>query len=170
MRRRMYFLLPDVRSAKVVHNELLLAKIEERYMHVIAKEGTTLDDLPEAGIRQKTDLVHGLQIGLVLGGFTGMFLSTLALMMNFIVHGLEVWSVGSLVFGGALFGAFASSMIAVNVSNTRLKSFLPDVEQGRILFMVDVPIHRLKEITLLIEGHHPEADMRGIDPQIPAFP
>lgn len=170
MRRRLYFLVPDLRSAKVVHNELLLAKVEERHMHFIAKEGVALDDLPEADLRQKTDLVHGMQTGFVLGGFTGMFLSTLALMMNLIVPGLEVWSVGSLVFGGAFFGAFAASMIGINVSNTRLKQFQPDIAQGRILVMVDVPIHRLKEITSLIERHHPEADVRGIDPQIPAFP
>lgn len=170
MRRRLYFLVPDIRSAKVVHNELLLAKIEERHMHVIARDGIPLDDLPEADLRQKSDLVHGLQTGLVLGGLTGMFLSTLALLMNLIVPGLEVWSVGSLVFGGAFFGAFASSLIAVNVNNSRLKSFRAEIEQGRILFMVDVPITRLKEISSLIQGHHPEADMRGIDPQIPAFP
>ena len=170
MRRRLYFLLPDICSSKIVHNELLLARIEERHMHVLAKEGVNLDDLPEADLRQKTDLVHGLQIGLVLGGFTGMLLSTVALLTNMIVPGLEVWSVGSLVFGGAFLGAFASSMIAINVANTRLKRFMPEIEAGRILYMIDVPIHRLKEITALIEGHHPEADMRGIDPQIPAFP
>ncbi len=170
MRRRLYFLLPDVRSSKIVHNELLLAKIEERHMHVLAKDEISLDDLPEADLRQKTDLVHGLQSGMVLGGFTGMLLSTVALLANMVVPGLEVWSVGSLVFGGAFLGAFASSMIAINMTNTRLKKFMPEIESGRILFMVDVPIHRLKEITTLIEGHHPEADMRGIDPQIPAFP
>jgi len=67
MRRRLYFLLPSVQSAKVVHNELLLAKIDERHQHVIAREGIDLEDLPEAGIRQKSDIVHGLQLGVVIG-------------------------------------------------------------------------------------------------------
>ena len=170
MRRRLYFLLPDVRSAKIVHNDLLLSKIEERHMHVIAREDTDLEDLPEADLRQKSDLVHGLQLGLVLGGLTGMILSTIAVLLNMIVPGIEVWSVASLTVGGAFLGAFASTMVAVNVSNTRLARFQQEVDKGRILYMVDVPYKRVDEITQLVRGHHPEADIRGIDPQIPVFP
>ena len=170
MRRRLYFLLPDIRSAKIVHNDLLLSKIEERHMHVIAKEGTELDDLPEAGIRQKSDLIHGFQLGMILGGLTGMILSSIAVMMDMIVPGIEVWSVISLTLGGAFLGAFAATMIAVNVKNTRLAQFRHDLENGRILFMVDVPYNKINETIELVQGHHPEADMRGIDPQIPAFP
>jgi len=170
MRRRLYFLLPDVKSAKVVHNELLLAKIDERHQHVIARDGTNLEDLPEADLRQKTDIFHGLQIGIVLGGLTGMILSAVAIFMDMIVPGIEVWSVASLTVGGAFLGAFASSMIAINVSNSHLKQFRPDIEAGRIFYMVDVSYKRLDEIMQLVRGQHPEADMRGIDPQIPAFP
>lgn len=170
MRRRLYFLLPDLRSANVIHNELLLARIEERHMHVLAKEGVPLDGLPEANLLQKSDLIHGLQMGMYIGGVMGMFLSTLAMSMGMIVPGLEIRSVISLVFGGACFGSFAASLIAVNVGNTRLKDFQSEIARGRILFMVDVPIVRLDEIRTLISGQHPEADMRGIDPRIPAFP
>lgn len=170
MRRRLYFLLPDIRSAKIVHNDLLLSKIEERHMHVIAKEGTELEDLPEADIRQKSDLIHGFQLGMILGGLTGMILSSIAIMLEMIVPGIEVWSVISLTLGGAFLGAFAATMIAVNVKNTRLAQFRHDLENGRILFMVDVPYNKINETIELVRGHHPEADMRGIDPQIPAFP
>lgn len=170
MRRRLYFLLPNIQSAKVVHNELLLAKIEEKHQHVIARDGTVLDDLPEADLRQKTDIIHGLQLGLIIGGLTGMILSTIAVMMNMIVPGLEVWSVASLTVGGAFLGAFASTMVAVNVSNSRLARFKQEVDAGRILYMVDVPYKQIEAITKLVRGHHPEADIRGVDPQIPAFP
>ena len=170
MRRRLYFLLPDLRSANVVHNELLLARIEERHMHVLAREDVSLDGLPEANLMQKSDLIHGLQMGMYIGGVMGIFLSTLALSLGMIVPGLEILSVTSMVFGGACFGSFAASLIAVNVRNTRLKDFHPAIAKGQILYMVDVPNSRLDEIRTLITGHHPEADMRGIDPRIPAFP
>jgi hypothetical protein len=166
----LYFLLPDVQSAKVVHNDLLLAKVEERHMHVLAKDDIDLQDLPEAGLTQRSDVVHGLQMGVVLGALTGMLLSSLALMLGLIVPGLEVWSVGSLTAGGAFIGAFGSSMIAVNVSNTRLQKFQPEIDRGSILFMVDVPADRVDEINGLVKGHHPEADARGTEPTIPAFP
>jgi len=170
MRRRLYFLLPNISSAKVVHNELLLAKIEEKHQHVIASDGAKLEDLPEADLRQKSDIVHGLQLGVIIGGLTGAILSTVAVMLNMIVPGIEVWSVISLTIGGAFLGAFASTMVAINVSNTRLASFKQDLEKGRILYMVDVPYKRVDEVTQLVRGHHPEADIRGIDPQIPVFP
>ena len=170
MRRRLYFLLPNNKSAQVVHTELLLAKIEERHMHVIARPDINLNELPEAGLLQKTDVMRGLQMGVILGGLTGMILSYIAIQLQLIVPGLEVWSVTSLTIGGAFIGAFASTMVALNMMNTRLARFQPDIEKGRILFMVDIPFQRIEEITNLVRGHHPEADMRGIDPRIPVFP
>ena len=170
MRRRLYFLLPDINSAKVVHNELLLAKVEEKHQHIIARDGIDLKDLPEADLRQKTDIIHGLQMGMIIGGLTGAILSTIAVMLDMIVPGIEVWSVTSLTVGGAFLGAFASTMIAVNVRNTRLTRFQEEVEKGQILYMVDVPYKRVEDIIQLVRGHHPEADIKGIDPQIPAFP
>ncbi|MBI1425211.1 MAG: DUF1269 domain-containing protein [Gammaproteobacteria bacterium] len=170
MRRRLYFLLPNTKIAQVVHTELLLAKIEERHMHVIARPDIDLRELPEAGLLQKTDVMRGLQMGLILGGLTGMILSYIAIQLQLIVPGLEVWSVTSLTIGGAFIGAFASTMVALNMMNTRLARFQPDIEKGRILYMVDIPFQRIEEITNLVRGHHPEADMRGIDPRIPVFP
>lgn len=170
MRRRLYFLLPQGKSAHVVHTELLLAKIEERHMHVIARQDIDLNGLPEAGLLQRTDVMRGLQLGLILGALTGMILSYIAIQIQLIVPGLEVWSVASLTLGGGFIGAFASTMVALNMTNTRLARFQPDIEKGRILFMVDVPFKRIDEISELVHGKHPEADMRGIDPQIPVFP
>src|SRR6476469_5636464 len=58
-RQRLYYLLPDVASAQEMMNELLLARIEARHMHFLAKRGTPLGDLPEASVLQKTDIVPG---------------------------------------------------------------------------------------------------------------
>jgi ABC-type nickel/cobalt efflux system permease component RcnA len=170
MRRRLYFLLPNLDLARKVHDELLLAKVEERHIHVLAKEGMELDDLPEANLLQKTDIIHGLQLGMIIGGLTGAILSIIAVSLDFMVPGWEVWSVLSISAGGALVGAFASSMIAVNVRNTRLEQFSSDMDHGKILYMVDVPVHRVDEINGMIHNLHPEADMRGVEPTIPAFP
>ena len=48
--RRLYFLVPNVESAKKINDELLLARVEERHIHIIAKEGTPMEDLPEASL------------------------------------------------------------------------------------------------------------------------
>ena len=70
--RRIYFLVPDLESANKVTDELLLARIEERHIHVIAKEGTELGDLPEASLLQTSDVIPALERGLAVGGVTGI--------------------------------------------------------------------------------------------------
>lgn len=170
MRRRLYFVLPDVKSAQAIHNELLLSKIEERHIHVLARSDVDLADLPEASLLQRSDLVHGAQLGAIIGAFAGVLLGSLAVMMGYIVSGLEVWSVGSVTVGGALIGLFASTMVAVNIPNSRLKAFYGQIEQGRLLMMVDVPVAQVEAISAMVKGHHPEAQVRDVEPTIPAFP
>ena len=170
MKRRLYFLVPAISNAKLVHNELLLARIEERNMHVLARDDISLVGLPEASILEKSDLIHGLQLGFVVGGFTGIVLSTASYYFGMIVPGWETISMGGIIVGGAFLGSWTSSMIAINVQNTRLKEFMKDVNSGQILYMVDVPVHRVDEISDLVHSKHPEAKIKGIDHNIPAFP
>ena len=77
--RRLYFLLPDLDVTHKVVDELLLARIEERHIHVIAKEGVALEDLPEASLLQKSDFVPAVERGLALGGATGALAGLAAL-------------------------------------------------------------------------------------------
>ena len=74
MRRRLYFLLPDLGSAIQTANDLLLARVEDRHMHFLAKRGTSLGRLHEASYLQKSDAVHGAQLGFVLGGVGGFLI------------------------------------------------------------------------------------------------
>src|SRR6267378_5430728 len=74
MRRRLYFLLPDVESARHTADDLLLARLEDRHMHFLARRGTDLGELHEASYLFKTDLLHGAGIGLMLGGIGGLIL------------------------------------------------------------------------------------------------
>lgn len=71
---------------------------------------------------------------------------------------------------GALFGTWASSMAASAVPNSKLKSFHPDIERGKVLMMVDVPMRRVQEISDLVAKRHPEAVSGGFEPTILAFP
>lgn len=170
MKRRLYFLLPTISSTKIVHNELLLARVEERNMHILARDDISLAGLPEASLLEKSDLIHGLQLGFVVGGFTGIVLATISYYFGMIVPGWETISMGGIIVGGSFLGSWTSSMVAINVQNTHLKEFMKDVNNGKILYMVDVSVHRVEEITNLVHANHPEADIRGLDHTIPAFP
>jgi hypothetical protein len=80
MRRRLYFIMPDVASARKMMDDLLLARVEERHIHFLAKRGTPMDGLHEANHLQKTDLVHGAQVGLALGALLGFVLGAVLVM------------------------------------------------------------------------------------------
>ena len=170
MKRRLYFILPDAHLARTVHNELLLARVPENHMHVIADERIELEDLPEASLWQRSDLSHGLQLGLPVGGLTGVVVGVLAILLGWIAPGYEAKTIMATVVAGLFVGTWAASMIAVNVPNTRHRVFETDLRQGHILFIVDIPVQRVDEITEMVTRHHPEADMRGVEPNIPVFP
>jgi hypothetical protein len=161
MRRRLYFLLPDVESAKRTADDLLLARVEDRNMRFLAKRGTALDPLHEAGYLDKTDVIHGAAVGLALGGIIGALAG--ALVVAYPPEGTSPELVAVLIgmLLGAPLGAWMASMAGAAVPNSRLKQFAADIEAGRVLMMVDVPFRRVVEITELVVSRHPEAVPRG---------
>ena len=170
MRKRLYYMLPDVHSARQMLDEVLLMRIEERHMHFLAKRGTLPDDLPEASVLQKTDMVHGAETGLVIGGVAGTLGGALAVWMPPAGMSLQLVTVLITALLGALFGVWVSSMVGTQVPNSRLKAFHADIEGGRVLMMIDAPLGKLAAINQRIAQRHPEAVAGGIEPTIPAFP
>lgn len=166
--RRLYFLLPDLTVTKKVVDELLLARIEERHIHVIAKEGTPLKDLPEASLVQKSDFVPAMERGIALGGATGVLAGLAALAMpGVVIAGGALLAMG---LGGAGMGAWMGGMIGMDVENSHVKQFHDSVESGHVLVLVDVAKARAEEIEKAVKQHHPDAEFEGTEPTIPAFP
>jgi hypothetical protein len=170
MRRRLYFVLPDVPSARSMRDEMLLSRIESRHLHFLAQRDTLPPDLPQASVLQKTDIVHGAQVGLIIGAVVGALAGGLLVMFPPEGVAPKLIAVLMIAMGGAVFGAWASSMVASSVPNSRLKAFERDIEAGKVLMMVDVPMRRVQEICELVRRRHPEALSGGFEPTIPAFP
>ena len=170
MRLRMYVTLPDLASARRLANDLLLARIEDKHMHFLARRGTDLGELHEASYLQKTDAVHGAFTGLVIGGVVGVLVGLL--LVYFPPGNVSIQLVAVLIAAvvGAFLGVWMSTMLGLQVPNTRLKGFEQDLEEGRILLMLDVPAGRNTEIHEIIARTHPEAADRGNEPTVPAFP
>jgi len=168
MKRRLYFLLPDVSCTRQIVNELLLARIDSRRIHVIAKEDTSVEGLPEANLFQKSDLIHGLEMGLVIGAFTGALGGIVASQFNTLLAGGALMLATTLA--GAVVGAWVAGMIGTSVSNSQIKNYQPAIDSGEILLMVDTPKNRVTEIIGMIKRRHPEAHGQRVEPTIPAFP
>lgn len=171
MRRRVYWLLPDLASARRTMDDLLLARISEPHIHFVAREGSDMTGLHTANVLQSSDVIRAAQAGLVIGGSVGAVLGVLAAVFYPIVGDTPQWGmVAVLSFLGAGFGAWASSMIGISTPSNRLKRFEPAIEQGQLLLMVDVPRSRVEEIEERLQALHPEAHLEGVEPNIPAFP
>ena len=76
--RRIYFLVPDTTTAKAIVDELLLARFKEKQIHVVARKDTPLDNLPEAHLAQRSDLIPALERGVAAGGLSGLLAGTVA--------------------------------------------------------------------------------------------
>jgi len=170
MRRRLYFILPDVASAQQTMNDLLLARIQETHIHCLARRGTPMGDLHEANALQKTDIVHGAELGFILGGVGGAAVGILIIFAPPEGETLQLITVLIATLIGALIGAWISSLVASAVPNSKLQMFEKDIADGKILMMIDVPARKVEQIHELVEKGHPEAASRGVEPTIPAFP
>jgi hypothetical protein len=170
--RRLYFLLPNVDSAKTIVDELLLARIEERHIHIAAADHHALIEanLPEAGLLQESDFVPAVERGLAVGGATGILAGIAAVAIPGLGLALGGGAILGIGLAGAGLGAWVSSMIGISAPSSRLKEFEAAIKKGELLMMVDVPKASVDKITELVKSHHPEAHIEGTEPVIPAFP
>jgi hypothetical protein len=170
MRRRLYFVLPDVSTAREAFNKLLLARIDEGHIQFLSNNQSELKDLPAADPWHRSDLVHAMSQGLFVGGLTGVVVGAFIVLNP--PDGLAAG--GGVVLGlamlGAIFGTWVSGLIGFDVPNTRLQRFEGALAEGKVLMMVDVPKPRVDDIRDLIHDSYPQADLRGAEPTIPAFP
>jgi hypothetical protein len=170
MKLRLYFVLPDLASARQVANDLLLARVEDKCMHFLAKRGTELGELREASYLQKSDIKHGAAVGLITGGLLGIIVGAVVVFNPPSGVTLQLVTILITALGGALLGLWVSSMVGSQVPNSSLRPFQRDIEEGRILLMLDVPRERAHEVHDLVASHHPEARPGGTEPTVPAFP
>ena len=171
MRHRLYYLLPDIDSARQALDEMLLRRIEVRHLHFMSTTSELPGDLPEASFLHKTDVVHGGENGMIMGAGLGLALGVLIVFYfpmadNSAKAGIVL--LASLV--GVLFGGWAASMVAAAIPNTRLQAFYPELEKGRILLIADIPAGRIKEIEQMMAERHPEMRFGGEASHIPVFP
>ena len=61
-------------------------------------------------------------------------------------------------------------MIGTDVPNSQLQKFMPAIERGQVLLMVDVRLGDVGRVSDMIHTHHPEASDHGTEPTLPAFP
>lgn len=171
MKRRIYWLLPDLASARPAMTDLLRAGIDARHIHFAGRDGVDLTGLHAVNVWQTSDVIHAAKSGLVLGGGAGIC-TGLAAALFFPIEGeAPQWEMAAILpVLGSVIGAWSSSMIGISIPSPRLARFEGAIEQGQILLMVDVPGSRVQEVQSRLQTAHPEAHFEGVERQVPAFP
>ena len=168
--KRIYFLLPTVQSAASIVAELVDNGVPEKHIHLIANENTSLEDLPEATLLQKSDFIPAVERGIPIGGTTGLLAGLVA---------MTIPGFGAIVSGGALIavtlagagvGTLLSSMVALEIPNSRHKAYQDAIDKGEILMLIDTPKDQVGHMTELVIRHHAEAELEGIEPRLPLLP
>lgn len=171
MHSRIYWLLPDLPSAWAAMDDLLVARIEARRIHFVAREDVDMSGLNAATVLQTSDVVRAGEMGLIVGAGIGALLGALAAVYYPIVGDEPQWGLAAiLAVAGSLFGLWTSTMIGISIPSKRLQRFAQEIENGKILMMVDVPMWRVEQIEERLRQMHPEAKLEGTEPDIPAFP
>lgn len=168
--RREYFLVPDIELAREIVHELLLSHVEERYIHLIARDDIPMEDLPEATLMQKSDFIPALEKGVLGGAYTG--LAAGLVVMAFPPAGMVIGggAILAMMAAGVAVGGMMSTLVGVGLPSGRLEKFEEAIKAGNILILVDIPRQRLNEIQDIVTKHHPEAEFDGIEPMQPPFP
>lgn len=160
MKRRLYFLLPDVEHTRAVVAELAASGIERRRMHAIAAQGVDLEDLPLASRHQRNDLGAQLETILWDGNLVLFFIALLVLAVLALLHVSLFWLLLPVAVMLATF--IAGVAFTRHIPNVHLREFTDALHHREILLMVDVSAGQVARIEELIHQHHPEAFTGGI--------
>ena len=171
MKTRIYWLMPDLASARRVMHDLVQARVDAAHIHFAGPEGADMRGLHAANVWQTSDLVHAAESGLLIGSVVGVVAGLAAALLFPIVGDGPQWEMAAaLAVLGGLFGAWSSSMIGISIPSPRLARFQSAIAQGQILLMIDAPRPQAQTVTALLRAAHPEAHFEGVEPHAPAFP
>lgn len=159
MRRRLFFLFPDVSQVGLCVDELEQARVRRSAIHAIARGETNLGGLPRATHTQRRDGVWRLQRVLWNGDLAVFFIALAGFLVS-LYWGFSIWSMTALVV--VIFAFVSGALFAFTVPDAHLDEFRGALRHGEILLMVDVPKARVVEIEALITHRHPEAAVGGV--------
>jgi len=134
-----------MRSGRKRHEQLLLARIGERHIPVIAREDVTLDDLSNAGMAQQTDLLPAPERGGTIGGLVGAAARAAVVSIPSAAATLGGIVSPAITLIRVLFGAGTAGMNGIAVPNTRIPRFHDALKDGARLLIVVVRTHALSE-------------------------
>lgn len=163
---RLYYLFDDISAVQHITDYLHRHRVPDSRIHVLSGDEAGLYKyrLHSASPLQTREMVRfgeeGGVIGLVVGAVVGL---ALVYSLDFLRQMPAIaFAVVTLII--AAHGAWIGGMVGLATTNRRLKKFLPAINEGRHLVMIDLPRSRVQEITEVIRAQFhqsPREETRG---------
>ena len=159
MKRRLYFLLPDVPHARTLVADLSDAGIMPAHMHALARPDVELGDLPGASGRQKQNTT-GTVDRVLWNANLLLFFIALMICLALLIRGMAGWAVLPALVALASF--LAGNRYTAVLPSMHLDEFNDALQHGEILLMVDVGRTQVAEVEEVVQRRHPEASVGGV--------
>lgn len=160
MKRRLYFLLPDVEHTRAVISELEMTGVSTGQMHVLAGPGIDLQDLPRATGRQQRDFGQWLETVLWDGNLAVFSIALAALLLIAWLQPAWYWLL--LPTAVMLVTFVLGEEFTRRIPNVHLSEFRDALQHEEVLLTVDVPVSEVASIEERLHHNHPEAVAGGV--------
>lgn len=166
MKRRLFFLLPNLEHTKEAVFELNQIGIDQSHMHVIAREDIDTTNLPRSTPWQKQDGIYKIEQFMWNAN-----LATFAIALFFTLYLLLTDSpLAAIIPVCIMLICFVSGcLFTIKVPNRHLSEFETSLSHGEILLVVNTPKEHVQQLENHIHHRHPEAITAGIGWTIEAF-
>lgn len=167
MKRRLYFLFPDVEHTRVAADGLInVADVPHENIHVFGKHGDQVGRVPQPTQRQQKDMAARIEY-LLWHGNLALFGIASVVLVGSLINGSTAWALAAAI---VMAGTFLSGMFfTTRVPHVHIHHFKEAVEHGEMLMIIDVPKSRVKEVEDFIHHRYPEAVTGGTSWTIDAF-
>lgn len=161
--RRLFFLVPNVRTCNAIVAALEAIGITDANTSVVGNQFIPLEGLQKATFLQTSELREGLLAGFGIGGLAGLLGGVMVVAFPppglVLVEGNTAVAITLLAttLAGGIGGAVVSALVAKDIPNRKLEVFAKAISGGQLLLLVDVPRIQVEAVKKLIREHYPEA-------------
>jgi len=135
--KRYIYAFDSIEPARAAVTRLRQSGVDDKCISLIAKSDIQMEQIPDRYLDASTDFVPAVERGVAIGGITGLVAGLIAMVIP--PFGIALGGGALLAFtaGGALLGAWSSSLAGASVPDNIRRQFEDEIENGRILLVVD---------------------------------
>lgn len=137
----LYFHVGSEPAAMQLVDSLREQGIAEEHVHVISDDqNVALTKLPNSDLSTRSDLFNALKRGGLIGAILGFLIGTTLAIFPLIGFSLGVIGVAFMTIGGAVFGAWAASLIGISEPHPIVDRLAPQLAKGGFVIVAETAL------------------------------